>query len=102
MDNDIDNNKIRFFPALNANGADSFTFTAADGAGATIGATLFNITINATNDALVIATNAGMSTTEDMTTLLTNAMLNITDVDNTAAQVACEQRGKGLDQFERD
>ncbi|WP_254509452.1 beta strand repeat-containing protein [Anatilimnocola floriformis] len=67
---------------------DSFTFTVADGAGGTIPATTFTITITAVNDAPVLAVNTGLTVFEgDAATTITSAQLAVTDVDNGAAQI---------------
>ena len=83
---DINNGLIKYTPSANANGPDNFTFTVSDGAGGTIGATAFNITITAVNDPPVLAKNTGLTVNEDSAaTAIDNSSLQATDVDHDAA-----------------
>ena len=67
---------------------DAFTFSVSDGAGGTIATTPFAITITAVNDAPVIATNTGLTVAEGAAaTVITSTQLQVTDVDNSAAQL---------------
>lgn len=65
---------------------DSFDFTVSDGTN-TLPADTFNITITPVNDAINLVTNTGANVGESDTVTITNAMLDTTDVDNTAAQI---------------
>ena len=67
--------------------ATRFDFSVDDGTG-TSSAGTFNITVNPVNDEEVLATNTGTTVNEASTgNVLTTAMLETTDVDNTAAQL---------------
>ena len=67
--------------------SDSFDFSVDDGAGTNSSGT-FNITVTPVNDEEVLATNTGTTVNEASTgNVLTTAMLETTDVDNTAAQL---------------
>src|SRR5205085_2085364 len=84
---------ITYTPALNYNGADSFTYTISDGHGGTATGTV-DVTITAVNDAPV-AVNDAFTTAED-TPLTGNVLTNDTDVDSTtltAAVVATTTHG---------
>lgn len=85
---DIDAGKLSYLhDGSETPAADSFGFTVSDGAGGSLSATSFALTITAVNDAPVIATNAGTSVGEGTSKTLTTAMLSATDADNTAAQL---------------
>jgi VCBS repeat-containing protein len=80
---DINSGLIKYTPNADANGSDSFTFTVSDGAGGTIGATTFNITITAVNDPPILAKNTGIVVNEDSpATVIGNSSLQVTDVDH--------------------
>ncbi len=66
--------------------SDSFTFTVSDGVNTLTPAT-FNITVNRTNFAPVLATNAGLTLSEGTTAAITNTLLQITDQDNAPPQL---------------
>ena len=67
--------------------SDSFDFSVDDGAGTSTSGT-FNITVTPVNDEEVLATNTGTTVNEASTgNVITTAMLETTDVDNTAAQL---------------
>ena len=67
--------------------SDSFDFSVDDGAGTSSSGT-FNITVTPVNDEEVLATNTGTTVNEASTgNVITTAMLETTDVDNTAAQL---------------
>jgi hypothetical protein len=70
------NSRLRYAPNANANGLDSFTYQAADGA-AESNAAAVNITVNAVNDAPV-ARDVSASTPEDTPKAVS---LNASDVD---------------------
>ncbi|MCP4425025.1 MAG: tandem-95 repeat protein [Chloroflexi bacterium] len=84
---DIDNNLVSYAHDGSEFASDSFTFSVLDGSGGSIGATPFNITINANNDTPVLAVNAGLTEDEGATGIITNAYLQVTDTDNTAVQL---------------
>jgi VCBS repeat-containing protein len=67
--------------------ADSFTFTVADGAGSSIAATTFAITVTPVNDAPALNHNTGLALDEGATATISTAMLQVTDADNTAAEL---------------
>ena len=67
--------------------SDSFSYKINDGTQDSGNATV-NLTITPVNDAPVLATNTGMTINEDSAaTTLTTSMLNVTDVDNSDAQL---------------
>ena len=67
--------------------SDSFTFTASDGAGGSIAATIFGITVTPVNSVPTLATNVGSTVIQGSTDLITSGELQVTDVDNTPAQL---------------
>ena len=67
--------------------SDSFTFTVSDGAGGNIGATNFGITVTSVNSVPSLATNAGSTVVQGLTDLITSGELQVTDADNTPAQL---------------
>jgi hypothetical protein len=71
---------IRYAPALNFFGSDSFTYTIDDGHGATSTATV-NVTINAVNDAPVFAINV-LSQTVQYSDPITTVTVSVFDVDD--------------------
>ncbi len=80
-------NQLVYTPGLNFNGATSFTFRATDLGGLSVVGTA-SVTVLAVNDAPVLATNAGLSVNADAAAkTMTTALLQTTDVDNTAAQL---------------
>ena len=67
--------------------ADAFNFTVDDGQGTSTAGT-FNFTVTPVNDEQVLAVNTGTTVNEGSTgNVITTAMLQTTDVDNTAAQL---------------
>ena len=84
---DIDANLITYLHNGGEAPTDSFNFTVADGAGGTIGATAFSITVTAVNDVPVLATNAGLTLNEGASGPIGTARLQVTDADNTTAQI---------------
>jgi len=86
--NDINSNLLEYDHDGSETITDAFTFTIADGAGGTVGATSFIITITPQNDNPVLATNTGKTVNEGATTqIIPNTELQVTDVDNTDAQI---------------
>ena len=67
--------------------SDLFRFTVSDGVGGSIGNTAFNIAVTPVNDAPVLATNAGLTVAEGASGTIGAARLQVTDADNTAAQI---------------
>jgi len=61
--------------------SDGFTFTVSDGAGGTIGSTVFVITVTPTNDAPVLAVNTGATVLEAGSVVIGNTELQVTDAD---------------------
>ena len=67
--------------------SDSFDFTVDDGVGTSSSGT-FNITVTPVNDEEVLATNTGTTVSEASSgNVITTAMLETTDTDNTPAQL---------------
>jgi VCBS repeat-containing protein len=84
---EIDNGEILYVHAGGENTSDQFTFTVTDGAGGAVTATVFNITVTPVNDPPVIGTNNGLTLGEGATATITTALLEVTDVDSTPAQI---------------
>ncbi|PYR69576.1 MAG: hypothetical protein DMF88_05630, partial [Acidobacteria bacterium] len=76
---------VTYTPALNYNGADSFTYTIGDGHGGTATASVA-VTITAANDAPLAANDA--STTAEDTAVSIAVLANDTDVDGDALTVS--------------
>ena len=57
------------------------------GQGAAIGATTFGITVTPVNIVPSLATNAGSTVVQGLTDLITSGELQVTDADNTPAQL---------------
>ena len=84
---DIDNSRLTYDHDGSETTGDSFDFSVDDGVGAASTGT-FSITVTPQNDEQVLATNIGPTVLEgSVGTTLSAAMLDTTDVDNTAAQV---------------
>ncbi|NEQ37415.1 MAG: hypothetical protein F6K40_14535 [Okeania sp. SIO3I5] len=67
---------------------DSFVFTARDGAGGVIGQTTFNITVTPpVNQPPVLSINGGVSLDDGANVAISNAVLTVTDPDNTSVEV---------------
>ncbi|NET29859.1 cadherin-like domain-containing protein, partial [Okeania sp. SIO1I7] len=67
---------------------DSFVFTATDGAGGVIGQTTFNITVTPVpNQPPVLSINGGVSLDDGANAAISNAVLTVTDPDNTSDEV---------------
>ena len=81
---DIDANLITYQHDDSQTTSDSFIFTVSDGAGGTIGATTFSITVNPVNDAPVNTVPIGQSVNEDDTLVFSVAngnAITLADVD---------------------
>jgi len=86
--NDINSNNITYDHDGSETLSDSFTFTLADGAGGTVPATVFNLTITPVNDVPVLAFNTGSTINEASTNnVIPNTALQVTDADNTPVQI---------------
>ena len=84
---DIDAGNVTYDHDGSETVSDSFSFTVDDGAGTNSSGT-FNLTITPVNDEEVLSTNAGTTVNEASTgNVITTAMLETTDVDNTAVQI---------------
>ena len=79
----IDSGLIKYTPTANANGADSFTFAVADGAGGSLSGQTFSFTITAVNDAPIGLPTISITTTQGQ--LLTASTSGISDVDNSTS-----------------
>jgi hypothetical protein len=78
---------FNYTPNTNFNGPDTFTYKANDGNSDSNVATV-TITVNAINDPPTVAINTGITVEEASTNnTITNTMLRVDDVDNTAAQL---------------
>lgn len=75
-----------YTPTADYSGSDSFTIRVSDGHGGTADATI-SVTVNAVNDAPVVAVNTGISVNEGSSTTITTSQLSATDVDNTDSQI---------------
>ncbi|MBI5846800.1 MAG: tandem-95 repeat protein [Nitrospirae bacterium] len=73
-------------PPSQSNVSDSFTFRVYDGSAYSGNATI-SITINAGNDAPVLATNNTLTVTSGSFAVIQNTSLNVTDVDNNTGQI---------------
>jgi hypothetical protein len=84
---DIDAGQVTYDHDGSETVSDSFDFSVDDGAGTSTSGT-FNITVTPVNDEQVLATNTGTTVNEASTgNVLTTAMLETTDTDNTPAQL---------------
>ncbi|PNY36817.1 hypothetical protein C2E31_10670, partial [Rhodopirellula baltica] len=84
---DIDSNLITYTHDGSETLSDAFNFTVDDGVGATSSGT-FNWTVTPVNDEQVLATNTGATVAEGSSAnLVTTAMLQTTDVDNSSSQL---------------
>ena len=87
--NDINSNNITYDHDGSETTGDSFTFSVDDGSGGSAPATIFNLTITPVNDAPVLANNTGTTVNEGSTNnIIPNTALQVTDADNTTAQIA--------------
>jgi hypothetical protein len=78
---------FNYTPTSNFNGADTFMYKANDGSLDSNVATV-TITVNAVNDSPTVAINTGITVAEGSTNnTITNTMLRVDDVDNTATQI---------------
>ena len=77
--------KIRYTPAADYNGSDSFTYVATDGS-ADSGQATVSLTVTAVNDAPVAVADSATTAEDNAATV--DVLANDTDVDNTAAQLS--------------
>jgi hypothetical protein len=75
-----------FTPTANFNGAASFTYQVQDGDGE-VSSALVTINVAAVNSVPSLATNAGSTVVQGLTDLITSGELQVTDADNTPAQL---------------
>jgi hypothetical protein len=68
-------------------GSDNFTFTVSDGAGGSIGATVFGITVTPANSIPTLTTNTGSTVIQGLTDLITSGELRVADLDNSPGQL---------------
>ena len=87
---DIDAGNLTFLPATDGNGIgyDTFGFTVNDGITDSVASYTMTIDVTPVNDEQILATNTGATVAEgSIGNVITNAMLQTTDVDNTTAQL---------------
>ena len=86
---DITAGNLRFVPVTNANGAAyaSFGFALRDQAALESGVQSMTVNVSASNNAPIISTNVTPTINEAGNVLITNALLQTTDIDNTPAQL---------------
>ncbi len=82
-------------PPTQANVSNDFSFRVNDGTVNSTSATI-SITITAVNDAPVLATNTGLTVTNSTCSFIRNTSLQVTDVDNTAAELTFTRQAGGL------
>jgi hypothetical protein len=73
------NGSFTYTPALNFNGADSFSYTVSDGKGGGAAAGMVHITVNAINDAPVLTVPGAQTTAEDVPVVIEG--ISVSDVD---------------------
>ena len=79
---------LDIIPAPDQSGTTTITVTVQDNGTGTLTATdTFILTVNAVNDVPVLATNKGLTVHEKETAIITNSLLQVTDVDNNAVQL---------------
>ena len=83
----IDSGQVVYVHNGSFTASDSFLFTVSDGAGGSIGATTFGITVTSVNSAPSLDTNAGSTVVQGLTDLITSGELHVTDTDNAPAQL---------------
>jgi len=80
---DINNSRITYTHNGNETLADSFIFTVSDGAGGTIGATTFSITVNPTNDdPFITGLPSDITVTENTPSNVDLSAVTLTDADS--------------------
>ncbi len=85
---DIDSSRVSYLHDGSETSADGFDFAVSDGAGGSIASTPFSITVTALNDDPVLATNDGLTVANNAAGTITTSLLEVTDADNTATQIA--------------
>ena len=76
-----------YTPALNFTGIDTFTYTVSDGALSDVATVTITVTPAGVNSVPSLATNAGSTVVQGLTDLITSGELQVTDADNTPAQL---------------
>ncbi len=89
---EIQNGDIQYVHGGNEITMDSFDFTVTDGT-YTSGVQTFNVNLTPTNDAVAITTNTGTSVAEDGNVIITNAMLDTTDIDSPDSDITYTATG---------
>ncbi len=84
---DIDNDLLTYVHGGGELASDSFTFTVTDSEMASSGTQTFSIVVTPVNDAPLLTTNAGLTATYSTINTITTALLEVTDVDNTPAEI---------------
>jgi hypothetical protein len=72
--------------AANMSGSSQISVRATDPSGASVD-TLFTVTVTPVNDAPVVMANTGLAASSINSNLITNAQLNVNDIDNTNAEI---------------
>jgi len=79
---DIDNNRLTYDHDGSETTSDGFNFTVADGAGGSVGSSMFDITVNPINDAPVANNDAATTNQNQAVTIsVTDLLANDTDVE---------------------
>ncbi|HEX8964521.1 MAG TPA: cadherin-like domain-containing protein [Rhodocyclaceae bacterium] len=93
---DIANNRISYTHDGGETTADSFTFTVSDGAGGTIGATTFNLSITPVNDAPTVAAGGTLAYTEGSSAAAIDGTVTLADADNATLASAAVTLSSGF------
>ncbi|MBW4494460.1 MAG: VCBS repeat-containing protein [Oscillatoria princeps RMCB-10] len=85
---DIDSNRLTYRHSGSETTSDSFNFTVSDGAGGVLASSSFAIAVTPVNELPVLAVNLGLTVSEGAAGTIANTALQVTDADNTPAQLA--------------